>query len=175
LYEVRWIDGYGLFAWDPTASDPDDPPWFVRSTSTTGGWFNLLRRFRASVLKTGWMLGDYTVTSTTYVDLPSLSLVVPNVDAGNTVTAHLSGRFATMFGTGSVRLVIIESSGAMSSGLDATDSLPIAVSNVRVLQNTRRILTSGPVSVKVQARAASGGSLLMSPPCSLIAELNRLT
>jgi hypothetical protein len=173
--ELRWIDGYGLFAWDPAAVIPDDPPWFVQSSVTTGGWFNLLRNFRASVLMTAWRLDAHTVTSTTYVDLPLMSLVFPAVDTGNTITAHLTGRFATVFGTGGIRLIVIESDGTMSSGLDAGEPLPIAAPNVRVLQTSRRVVKPGPVTVKVQARAAPSGSLVMSAPTSLIAELNRLT
>jgi hypothetical protein len=175
--EMRWVDGYGLFAYDQTLAGPEQLPWRVMSTVAVGGWFNVMFALRSEVGRAAYTnLTPRNVPSSSASvsnDVPGMSVTLPDAGIGQRLVVTFHGLLGSNGGLGIFRLVVSENGGP---GLELPET------GVAITTGTRStvawtamhtVTTAGPLVVKLVVQNDAGATSTMHRPTCLVAQLIR--
>jgi len=170
--ELRWVDGRGLYAYDPGLAGPDELPWKVMSTVAPGGWLNMLVSLRSTSAKNAYTLPIPIATSSGAWD-DALSVTLPDAEPGHRLMVAFHGRLAALGATATFQLSVVEATGVDLPLEETTDTVTAATVQLRAWTTQHVVSALGPVTVKLRMRAGPGGTASLRSNSCLSAHLVR--
>jgi hypothetical protein len=176
--EVRVVPGAGLFWFDTAGTDPEDIPYVVVPLFASGRWRNFEPDTRSRVASATHITGTISVggAGTTFIDVPGMSVTIPNGRAGDRMIVHFHGSLVSTIGPSGFRLVYND--GSVGAAInEAAVNVPASSSpgseTFRAWDALRTVGADGAVTVRLQARNTSFGSAGVVAPACLLVELHR--
>ncbi len=170
--ELRWVDGYGLFAYDPGLPGPDDLPWKVMSSVAPGGWLNFLVSLRTLAAKTTYTI-PVPILSSAPTFVTALSVTLPDAEPGHRLALSFHGRLGALTATGAFDLAVSEAGGPDIPLEETADTLTASTVQLRAWTTVHVVTTPGPITAKLRMRAGAGGSVSLRSNSCLSAQLLR--
>lgn len=172
--EMRWVDGFGLYAYDAALAGPEQLPLRVMSTVAIGGWFNVLFAFRSEVARAAYVnLTPRNVVSTTMVDIPGMTIAMPEVAAGHRLILTFHGVFGATGGMSLFQLAVSESGGPDIALDEAGVAITAGTRQAVFWTAMHTVKTAGSLAVKVQTSADPGATSSLHRRSCLVAQLVR--
>jgi len=173
--EMRWVDGYGLFAYDQTLAGPEQLPWRVMSTVAVGGWFNVMSAFRTEVGRAAYLnLLPRNVAGTGgSVDVPGMTVTLPDAEVGQRVVITFHATLGSNGGLGLFNLAVSENSGVSIEVPETGVAIPTGTRASVAWTAMHTVTVTGPLVVKLRTQNDPGATSTMSRPTCLVAQLIR--
>lgn len=170
--ELRWVDGRGLYAYDPGLGGADELPWKIMSTVAPGGWLNMLVSLRSTSGKSAYTLPIPIATSTGAWD-DAIAVTLSDAEPGNRLLVAFHGRLAAAGAAATFRLSVVEATGTEVPLDETADTITAATVQLRTWTTQHVVSALGPVTVKLRMRAGPGGTASMRANSCLSAHLVR--
>ena len=173
-FDVRTVDGYGLYSYDATAPSVELLPWLVRPTIGVGAWKNMLTGLRTQIDR-AFSTSPFALstTSTAWTDVPGIAVNLASALRGDRFRISLHASFNAVTWPTAARLVVNESGGPDLSIDEAQDAFYyVGGPFFRSWSVMHTVVLAGPVRAKLQQRVlAPGGRADVYGPISLVAEI----
>ena len=172
--DLRVVDDFGIYWYDPSSTLGEALPHLVRPSVGSGLWRHLEYGYRSVAGRAFYASPSaLTSTSTAWIDVPGISVLLPAARINDHVLITCHGNFNSIITSGFFRLVVNEATVDVPI-LEAQEGFaPTGGPFHRCWSVLYTTSAGGDITPKLQWKANPGGQVQLFMPVSLTAQLLR--